>query len=618
MDKIVLAGLIIILLLLLQNKMQQALEAVRGFGQHDQLASSVASYEEKLQEMVEAECVDALINRDKDKAKEHLATLKKIGRLNEILVQYTKRAVQSVAKEWKDFEAAHPLDGEAWGDDLLQFMQGFNQRLENTLAASKRYYTDVFGDDASQVTLEYYTAVQRDTAHSQVRYLSKADLPVLVECHRNSAALLKSVIEAHFPPASDAEAQAGREAQIEMLKLAASGPFRHQQSVYPSLEETRLKTLVDGMRFVRDLANQQKNIKINPTMVLEITEGTSTLLHECQLAVERCIAFTSGETSTQAKTLELFATLNVVLGHFSSKILDVVLRLRVGLGLNEDDKGEKERSESPVAPVTDQDNVKLKLTLQLHHAAQGVGIKIGLFNTWLHDHVAGMKRDESTANLKKFVENAHTSADTAGEGGASIFAAATRTTQKLEKTVEAIVFDLLFSPVAARLANLHALQLYCEKSKNSYGYASPMDSLPIIGDYLLGLPEALSQASTGLENEDNSTWIVLIMKRTSDLFLEQVTRIPQLTPQGVLQLETDVGYISNVMGAFNLTVPALGALLIVLSGNEEAAVKQELEASFPGCVDLLDLIQAKRKSADTATTAQKQPQKTDPPTAKRD
>eukprot|EP01061_Rhynchopus_euleeides_P005797 TRINITY_DN14959_c0_g2_i2.p1 TRINITY_DN14959_c0_g2~~TRINITY_DN14959_c0_g2_i2.p1 ORF type:complete len:720 (+),score=277.62 TRINITY_DN14959_c0_g2_i2:202-2361(+) len=584
------------------NKMQQALEAVRGFGQFDKLAGSIAEYEEKLQEMVEAECVDALLNRDKDRAKEHLATLKKIGRLGEILVQYTKRAVQGVANEWRDFEAAHPTDSDAttqaWDSELAAFLAGFNQRLENTLASSKRYYVEVFGSDAAQVTLEYFTAVQRDTAHRQARFLKKASLPVLVDCYQNSMRLLHTIIEAHFPQptAATAEAQDMRASQLEMLRQAASGPYRHLQSIYPEMEEAHLRGIIHGLRFVKDLANTQRNIRINPTMVMDMTEGTSTLLHECQLAVERCILFTSGDLPTQAKTLELFGTLNDVLVHFSQKILEVVTRLRVGLGLKAPagaGEGAEEGSRAAPPPPTDHDTVKLKLTLQLHHAAEGVAVKILLFDTWLHEHVAGLKRDEATTPLKKFVE----SADRSDEGG--IFATAKQEAKRLGKTVESIVFDLLFSPVAARLTATADLPRYRETVSDSYtAYSAPMEALPVIGDYLLSLPEALGQALTGLENEDSSTWIVLILHRTSDLFLEQVMQIPQLTPQGVQQLSTDAGYVHDLMNAFNLTVPSLRALLLVLQApNDLPSIQTELLETYPKGRELFDLVQAKMQAA---------------------
>ena len=595
-----------------QNKMQTALKAVKGFGQYEQIASNIAQYEERLQDMVETECVDALVNRDREKAKLHLATLKKIGRLNEILVQYTKRAVEGTSQEWKDFEKANPPGekGGEWEAGLLQFLSGFNDRLEQSLASSRRYYQDVFGADAPQMALEYYTMVQRDSAHAQNRYFTRTSLVTVVACYQSSTRLRHSLLEAHFPspPAAGggAEAEAARrlhESQVTMLQQAASGPYQHLQSLYPSLEEEGLLARINSFRFVKDLEQRERNIKINPTTVLEMNEGTSTLLHECQLAVERCAVFTLGEAGTQAKALELIERLNGVLIVLCGRVREVVGRLRSALGLATSDA-----APAAAAAAADYDPVKLKLTLQLHHAATGVVAKVALFEQWLYEFVAGLKHTETTASLKGFAENSAAAA----QGGAApahttgLLAAAKTEARSLEEAVGDIVFDLLFTPVSARLRGVPAMPVYAVEEGQegaSMGYhGTPMEYLPMVGDYLLGLPEALGQATGGMDNDESTTkeWINLVLTRTAKLFMQMVLSLPQLSACGMRQLGTDVEYLENVMCAFDLDTPSLRALLFVLTSfsDDFAAIKDDVLSLDPKGEEMYNSVKEKRKAAD--------------------
>eukprot|EP01063_Lacrimia_lanifica_P020362 TRINITY_DN27694_c0_g1_i1.p1 TRINITY_DN27694_c0_g1~~TRINITY_DN27694_c0_g1_i1.p1 ORF type:complete len:734 (+),score=242.33 TRINITY_DN27694_c0_g1_i1:90-2291(+) len=576
------------------HKMQQALEAIKGYEHHDKLAAKIAKYEEGLQEMVESECVTALLQRDIPKAKEHLRTLEKIGRVNDILVQYTRHMVGPMSGEWKKFAQEVPMTpgDDTWEFALVDFLDAFNGKLERALAESCKYYTEVLGSNATQVILEYYTMVQRDTAHVQNKYYGSLSPPCLVQCFTKSVACMEALKDRYFDSAT--------EAQVSMLAEASYSPYAQLQVQYPKTEEQRLLALIRGFRFVRELGNSS-SVTINPGLVGGISESASTLLQECQQAVERCVSFTLIRPGDEAQSMQLAKAINSVVAEFTKRVLDVSTRLRRALALDDDASGGGSANPSPTSPSRPPpsigfdgvDPVRLKICLQLHSSAAGVAQKFALFTQWMEGYIAALPAGPAADALRHVY----------GSASGRVFAEAGQEVQGMEDMVESIAFDLLFAPVRRQLAELPAMPTWAQAQQSQYYAGTPLESLRHVGDHLLSLPDTLGQSSAELDRNDDYTWVVLVLKRTAEYFVGQVAKIPQLSEAGVKQLATDVEYLENVLSEFGQEVPSLKALLLLASAapEEYAAALEDATKLTPEAAALHAMLQAKRLPAGTAT-----------------
>ncbi|KAJ9443995.1 Conserved oligomeric Golgi complex subunit 7 [Diplonema papillatum] len=138
-------------------------------------------------------------------------------------------------------------------------------------------------------------------------------------------------------------------------------------------------------------------------------------------------------------------------------------------------------------------------------------------------------------------------------------------------------------------------------SSSMHVAGTPLEYLRNIGDYLLSLPEVLGQARSGSDlTDDEHKWIQLVLQKSADYFVEQVIKIPKLSTAGLQQLATDVEYLENVIGYFEVEQPALKVLYLLVSTSDDgyAAVEDEVKQVLPSGSKLHALIAAKRFGTD--------------------
>ena len=553
-------------------QMQQALMAIKGLGdEHNKFATTVEGYEAKLQDMVEAECVTALISRDKQKAQQHLATLKKIGRLSDILIQYTKQAVEPIVKIWKDYCTQHPVGSKDWEAELLNFLPGFNGKIETELVLSKKHNADLFEDDTVAVLVQLFVMLQRSIAVSLDNYLKNMTLEGVVLAYKHTTVLIQSLKEAHLECANSD--------QLEMVSQSGTGLYNKIQVEHPALETKRLLQLLESFSFVK--STNMQIVTLSPQLVTDISDSTSELLHEAQKGFERNTLLNEGSPQLSTTTIQLVKQLNTVLKAFGEKVLLVVSKLRSGL--IKEPKGDQ-----PTPPPQGQpENHGVKLSLHLYHTIALVSSKIDMFELWLIDT---LKEINVEYNIPE---------------GQRVLGEALDFFDEISKKINSIVFELLFEPVKNRLSTIPTLSVWGEDVPISQlaMYGTPMEYQREIGAYLISLNElqasSLSLVSgTGEEQaDDQSHRAAAIVSMTAEHYIQQLGSIPKLSESGLKQLNSDTDFLVNVIEAFGIDVPALQAFVLLTSTDTpslDQSIISEAVAMYKGAEKLLQLIKEKR------------------------
>eukprot|EP00755_Sulcionema_specki_P022234 Sspe_Gene.76031::Locus_47503_Transcript_1_1_Confidence_1.000_Length_2285::g.76031::m.76031/K20294/COG7; conserved oligomeric Golgi complex subunit 7 len=551
--------------------MQQALQAIQGFDHHHELAGNIERYEAKLQQMVERECVEALVEKDIAKAQRHLETLRKIDREHQVLEHYAQQAIAPLEEEWAKFEEActKAPAGEV-EEAFLHFLPSFNSTVQGWLTKNSRYFHEVFQERAKDIALQCFTMALQRVAHSQQKYLSGLSLQSLVAayCHTTDLSHFATTeVFQNVPPE-----------KVRLVEAACVGPYTSLQADYAALEKKHLIRLISRFGFV--VSGQDAVLAISPSLVNGIGESSNELLMECQDAAERCYSFTHG-----IEYPALIVTLNDAISEFSRKTMHVVKQLRSALSLG---PGHEGRTEGPFAA---EEPLKVKLSLQLHATATGLSERVELFQAWTKEKVLSHKQEAMKAmdrgGVAREKREALTTLFSELEGvGVPLYAPAMKELSALAKAIESLVFDVLFDPIRARFVSISTLPAWNDEAAPGMTHrmstSTPLEYLRLVGDYILEIPDILLQAAPGdssaVQEDVTDFWLPTLLRRTVDLFINQVEKIPSLSEAGTEQLSTDTEYLDNILQAFSDEGAAVLKVVYLLVSTPADAYPDQLKA----------------------------------------
>eukprot|EP01065_Artemidia_motanka_P032175 TRINITY_DN39213_c0_g1_i1.p1 TRINITY_DN39213_c0_g1~~TRINITY_DN39213_c0_g1_i1.p1 ORF type:complete len:713 (+),score=258.60 TRINITY_DN39213_c0_g1_i1:56-2194(+) len=552
-------------------KMRKALDSIRAFDHHDQLAAEIATHEKRLQGMVESECVEALIGHDVQRAQKHMGMLNQIGRMQDVLRTYIDRVSEPLLAKWGQIAGIER-------EEFVSQLPEWHQELQSLLTANKRYYQQVFGQDADGVLLRFLQSVLGAVADKQRERLESLPVGLLVLAFAASRRL-RDFAKTELLSAAPAETLAA-------IDAATSSPYAALQREHPNLERRCLMDMISSFHFVSVLEDSEQRLTISPSLVTSVGESGGQLLLQCQTAVQRCADFTDG-----AAFPPLAAALADVLSDFAQRVASLVGQLRGALGLTED-AAPPVPGEAPkkMAFATDEP-FKVKLVMQLHSTAVGLRERLGMFDR--------ESRQTMAACLSRAPHVAR-QPTVAAFAARLLSSPLMPTTEKrldvLADTAETLVVDVLLDGVRARFAQLPSLPQWLRTDED----ASPLKYVTEVGDHLVGLPDVIAQAGeTGGQSAGGAVdWCDRVVKESVDIFVTQVMKIPKLSEQGAYQLGANAECFNNSVEAFeDGGAPALAAIERMCSATSAESFEdllQELHSSDPRVPGIHKAIASKR------------------------
>ncbi|AES74409.1 putative oligomeric Golgi complex subunit 7 protein [Medicago truncatula] len=139
-----------------------------------------------------------------------------------------------------------------------------------------------------------------------------------------------------------------------------------------------------------------------------------------------------------------------------------------------------------------------------------------------------------------------------------------------EDMVNELVYDVLISKVRQCLSDVSRLPIWSSVEEQSAFHlpafsAYPQSYVTSVGEYLLTLPQQLEPLaegiSTGEANDEAqffaTEWMFKIAEGATTLYIEQLRGIQYITDRGAQQLSVDIDYLSNVLSALSMPIPAV-------------------------------------------------------------
>eukprot|EP01062_Namystynia_karyoxenos_P080928 TRINITY_DN8804_c0_g1_i1.p1 TRINITY_DN8804_c0_g1~~TRINITY_DN8804_c0_g1_i1.p1 ORF type:complete len:759 (+),score=296.79 TRINITY_DN8804_c0_g1_i1:76-2352(+) len=595
------------------GRMRKALADIKGFPHHDRLAADIAKYEARMQGEVEKECVECLAQRNTDRAQKLLQTLRQIGRFNDVVESYIGKVTEPVLAKWKAGMARIP-EGAGGGKALVEFLPGWHDELQELLSDHKKYYHQVFAQEADGVLLQCLQSVLGAVQAQQRQRLEALPVQEVVAAYKASRQLRQHA-RAELLKSPTAEA-------LAVVDAAVAAPYAALQRQHATLEKRHLRQLISRFGFVEQLEGVG-TLTISPSLVAGVAESGGELLLAFQKAVERCADFTDG-----AAFPALAAVLDESASEFCAKVTTLVAQLRGALGLDapppppqragppRGSPGAAGGAEAAPAapppvrhgPFAADEPFKVKLGLQLHAAAAALSQRLRLFDCEARRKMADALSESPSVARTPAVAAFAVRLTAEGESLA-LFGGAAGELSKLSEAAQTLVFDILFDAVDARLAQMHRLPIWQEGTTGldmPQLDGSPQEYIRLTGDYVLGLsdvisqglPEAASGAGQAVDGESRGEyWMDLVVKRTVDLFVTGVTKIPRLHPQGATQLACDAEYLDNVVDAFqDGGAPVLKVIEQLCASEAESYAEQlaDLADTDPRAPALFRAIATKR------------------------
>ncbi|KAJ8768181.1 hypothetical protein K2173_021121 [Erythroxylum novogranatense] len=167
-------------------------------------------------------------------------------------------------------------------------------------------------------------------------------------------------------------------------------------------------------------------------------------------------------------------------------------------------------------------------------------------------------------------------------------------------TVNELVYDVLISKVRQRLSEVARLPIWSSIEEPSAFplptfSAYPQSYVTSIGEYLLTLPQQLEPLAEGISNSDTineeaqffaTEWMFKVAEGATALYMEQLRGIQYITDRGAQQLSVDIEYLTNVLHALSVDIPAALATFYTCLSTPRDQLKDLLKSDAGNQLDM--------------------------------
>jgi len=494
------------------SKMQTALKALEGYEIQAKFQQSIVDSEQRLQGMIETQCVEQMISRNTAKAKSYFALLAKIGRSAGVVSKYITHATGSLMKQWDSVSATR--NAAVW----------IETNTTVTVSLLKREQIEIlelFGEDGGMdVTAKMTAHVLGIVAVAIEAKIQELSLPDVVQCYASATPLL-----------------------IHCASVAydlAMKPFAKTWRTYAAEEQSYLSSQLKNLSWIAKLDDDatQVPLQISPSLLTAVHESCSHLFVLMETAAQRCLSLTAG-----MQWVPFLKAINNVTALFVSDVQ------RLGKYIQQ--AAESAMSASGI------DNTIIKVVFQLQLTCVGLQTRQIAFDGLVKKLILQHKeRTLKSFHYKHLADTQRASLDALLRSAdvADVHVVDMREVSNLTTTTATIVLRVLCLPIDRRLRDLSGGSMWTSQApKGTSGFA-PSEYVRAIGDILIELPMLL-ESQNGLarshEAEDMGItyWLEAVLDRTVEGYCTTVSALTPISPSGAEQLGTDIEYVDNVLSA---------------------------------------------------------------------
>jgi len=498
-------------------KMQTALKALEGYELQAKFQQSIVDSEQRLQGMIETQCVEQMISRNTAKAKSYFALLAKIGRSAGVVSKYIMHATGSLMKQW-DSAGGVTRNAAVW----------IEANTTATVSLLKREQIDIFelfgedgGMDVTAKMTAYVLGIVAVAIEARIQELS---LPDVVQCYASATPLLTHCASVAYD--------------------LAMKPFAKTWRTYAAEEQSYLSSQLKNLSWVAKLDDDATQIplQISPSLLTAVHESCSHLFVLMETAAQRCLTLTDGT--------QWVPFLNMAINNVTALFVSDVQRL----GKYIQQAAESAMSASGI------DNTIIKVVFQLQLACVGLQTRQIAFDGLVKKSILQHKeRTLKSFHYKHLADTQRESLDALLRSAdvADVHVVDMREVSNLTTTTATIVLRVLCLPIDRRLRDLSGGSMWTSQAPKgaSSGFA-PSEYVRAIGDILIELPMLLESqygllAGRSHEAEDMGItyWLEAVLDRTVEGYCTSVSALTPISPSGAEQLGTDIEYVDNVLSA---------------------------------------------------------------------
>ncbi|KAL1324668.1 hypothetical protein HN51_034826 [Arachis hypogaea] len=399
---------------------------------------------------------------------------------------------------------------------------------------------------------------------------------------------------------------------IDVLK-AVYLPYESFKQRYGQMERAILSSEIGGVDLrgavIRGVGAQ--GVELSET-VRRMEESIPQVIILLEAAVERCINFTGGSEAD-----ELILALDDIMLQYIATLQDTLKSLRTVCGVDYGSDGtiKKETEKKDGNPnarrvdlISNEEEWSIvQGALQILTVADSLTSRSSVFEASLRATLARLSTSLSFSVFGSSLDQNQTirSSNEDGEpyfgGRAALDMAALRLVDVPEKarkllnllnqskdprfhalphasqrvaafadTVNELVYDVLISKVRQRLSDVSRLPIWSSVEEQSAFHlptfsAYPQSYVTSVGEYLLTLPQQLEPLAEGISSSENNDeaqffateWMFKVAEGATALYIEQLRGIQHISDRGAQQLSVDIEYLSNVLSALSMPIPAV-------------------------------------------------------------
>lgn len=423
-------------------------------------------------------------------------------------------------------------------------------------------------------------------------------------------------------------------------------PYETFKQKYGQLERAILTNEISGvdLRGAVTRGVGAQGVELSET-VRRMEESIPQVIVVLEAAVERCISFTGGSEAD-----ELILALDDIMLQYISSLQETLKSLRAVCGVDLAGEGglkketgldKKEATQSARKVETSSNEEEWSIvqgalqiltvedcltsrssvfeaSLRATLARLGTSLSVAVFGSSLDQNQSHLVNDGgneerslvgraafdvAAIRLIDFPEKARKLFNLLDQLKDPRFHALPRASQRVAAfadTVNELVYDVLISKVRQRLYDVSRLPVWSSVEEPSAFHLPTFSSYPqsyvtSIGEYLLTLPQQLEPLAEGISSGDASNdeaqffateWMFKVAEGATALFMEQLRGIQYMTDRGAQQLSVDIEYLSNVLSALSMPVPAVLATFQTCFSTPRDQLKDLVKSDAANQLDL--------------------------------
>ncbi|KAI5389610.1 conserved oligomeric Golgi complex subunit 7 isoform X1 [Lathyrus oleraceus] len=433
--------------------------------------------------------------------------------------------------------------------------------------------------------------------------LQTKHLEALIELHNITGSFARNI--QHLFSGSDVQVL------MDVLK-AVYLPYESFKQRYGQMERAILSSEIAGIDLrgavIRGVGAQ--GVELSET-VRRMEESIPQVIILLEASAERCISFTGGSEAD-----ELILALDDVMLQYISTLQETLRSLRTvcgvdyggnGTGKKDIEKKDASQNARRVDLVSNEEEWSMvQGALQILTVADSLTSRSSVFEASLRATLARLSTTLSFSALGSSLDqnqtiNGNEDGEPSFGGRAALDMATLRLVNVPEKarklfsllnqskdprfhalplasqrvaafedTVNELVYDVLISKVRQRLSDVSRLPIWSSVEEQSAFplptfSAYPQSYVTSVGEYLLTLPQQLEPLAEGISSSEANDeaqffateWMFKVAEGATALYIEQLRGIQYITDRGAQQLSVDIDYLSNVLSALSMPIPAV-------------------------------------------------------------